>query len=400
MPQSFLDYLFGGSSALPTSTPNPVGGTPQLPTSAEYGPPTYAQLGIAGGTPQLDVPTPKSPFEGLGTPGAWQSLAPQTPAAGDTPSSGQGAYGQAQTALQARNVPTGPAGASTTNWSNVPTTAGIPAEYQTYVQQAANQSGLDPNLIAAVIQQESRWNPTAVSPAGAQGLMQLMPATARALGVTDANDPSQNITAGARYLAQHMQTHQGNLPLALAAYNAGPGAVQEYGGVPPFPETQTYVRNVQNYYDQYRQPVGQAPAAALQPGAVAQHILAEAQNWVGSPYVWGGQSREGADCSGFILGAAAAAGAPFPPGVRTAEQIRQVSQPLTGAQVQPGDLVFFQGTDGATPPGQASHVGIVTESGIMLNAKEPGQALGPSALTTPWAQQHLLGYARPPQYAR
>lgn len=104
--------------------------------------------------------------------------------------------------------------------------------------------GLPRGLVEAVARVESGLNPRAVSPAGALGLMQLMPATARALGANDPFDPAQNVEAGARYLRHLLDRFGGNLRLALAAYNAGPGAVERYGGVPPYSETRTYVEKV------------------------------------------------------------------------------------------------------------------------------------------------------------
>ncbi len=117
------------------------------------------------------------------------------------------------------------------------------------VTTAAQANQLDPALLHAVIKTESGYQVHAVSPRGAAGLMQLMPATARQLGVSDAYDPVQNIMAGARYLGQLQRTFDGNLSLTLAAYNAGPGAVKRHGNViPPFAETRAYVPKVLQTY--------------------------------------------------------------------------------------------------------------------------------------------------------
>lgn len=116
------------------------------------------------------------------------------------------------------------------------------------IKRASQKYSVDERLISAVIKHESSFNPRAVSPAGAQGLMQLMPSTARALGVTDPFDAEQNIMAGTRYLRQKIDEFNGNLQLALAAYNAGSGAVRKYGGIPPYPETQAYVKRVMKSY--------------------------------------------------------------------------------------------------------------------------------------------------------
>jgi len=116
--------------------------------------------------------------------------------------------------------------------------------YEPFILEAAALYGLDPSLIRAVIQTESAFDATAISPVGAMGLMQLMPDLAEELGVDDPFDPRQNINAGARYLRQLLTAHKGNLPLALASYNAGPGNVARYRAIPPFKETRDYVKRV------------------------------------------------------------------------------------------------------------------------------------------------------------
>jgi len=116
------------------------------------------------------------------------------------------------------------------------------------IEPVAARHGLDARLVAAVIWVESSGDPKAVSRKGAQGLMQLMPETARRLGVTNALDPNENVEGGTQYLKRQLEDHHGDLSLALAAYNAGPHAVARYGGVPPYPETLKYVRRVLDLY--------------------------------------------------------------------------------------------------------------------------------------------------------
>ena len=118
--------------------------------------------------------------------------------------------------------------------------AGVPANYSRAVADLARRFDLSPALLEAVVWQESRWRENAVSPVGARGLAQLMPGTARELGV-DPNDPLANLEGGARYLRQQLDRFDGNLELALAAYNAGPGRVIRSGGVPNIRETRQYV---------------------------------------------------------------------------------------------------------------------------------------------------------------
>jgi len=127
-----------------------------------------------------------------------------------------------------------------------------PQTINRYIQLAAANHQVDPLLIKAVIKAESNFDPTALSPKGAQGLMQLMPGTARDMAVNDPFDPLQNINGGTKYLRYLLDNFKGNVELSLAAYNAGPGNVAPYGVVPGIPETQNYVAKVMETYRSYR----------------------------------------------------------------------------------------------------------------------------------------------------
>jgi len=126
-----------------------------------------------------------------------------------------------------------------------------PAQIDALVEQNAATWQVDPALIKAVIANESGFNANATSKVGAQGLMQLMPETAASLGVRDAYDPAQNVAGGARYLRGLLDRFGGDKRLAIAAYNAGPGAVEKYRDVPPYAETRNYVQNVLASFDKY-----------------------------------------------------------------------------------------------------------------------------------------------------
>lgn len=139
------------------------------------------------------------------------------------------------------------------NWGNseasvLPSYSRNKNAFDHIIQQAAQQHGVSEGLIKAVMHTESGFNVNARSPVGAQGLMQLMPATARRFNVSNAYDPHENIMAGAKYLAWLLKRFNGNTTLALAGYNAGEGNIAKYGGVPPFRETQDYIRRVTSRY--------------------------------------------------------------------------------------------------------------------------------------------------------
>jgi hypothetical protein len=127
-------------------------------------------------------------------------------------------------------------------------TTGEPKDIRTLAEETAKRHGLDPALVLAVVSVESGFRPDAVSRKGAQGLMQLMPGTARELGVMDPLDPAANLDGGTRYLNALLQQYKGDLKRALAAYNAGAGAVKRHGGVPPYRETRDYVQKVLERY--------------------------------------------------------------------------------------------------------------------------------------------------------
>jgi len=151
---------------------------------------------------------------------------------------------------------------STIDWARVPLHL---AEYADAIRTASARYGVDPAFLRAVIHAESAFNPHALSAKGAQGLMQLMPGTAGDMGVADAFDADDNILGGARYLALLLKAFDGNARLAAAAYNAGPAAVQRYHGVPPYAETEVYVRRVGELYKRYGREL-HATLAARGPG--------------------------------------------------------------------------------------------------------------------------------------
>jgi len=184
-----------------------------------------------------------------------------------------GAAGSSGFAAQLASVTGTPAASATTDTTATAGTAagpGASTPYAAEIDAAAAKYNVDPALLRGLIRQESNFNANATSPAGARGLTQLMPGTAAALGV-DPSVPAQAIEGGAKYLRQQLDRFGNDPAKALAAYNAGPGAVQRYGGVPPYAETQNYVRKVMGYAAEYRQaaPASASAAAATVPSAVA-----------------------------------------------------------------------------------------------------------------------------------
>jgi soluble lytic murein transglycosylase-like protein len=210
-----------------------------------------AALSAASGT---------SSAAGHGTTPAEEDTSVQTPAQSSAP----------PTATTAAYVPptTVSLSASALPASAVPAAGVESAGASTYdaaIAQAAARNGIEPALLHGLIQQESGFDPNARSSSGALGLTQLMPGTASSLGVSDPLDPLQSIEGGARYLGEMLARFGGNTADALAAYNAGPGAVSQYGGVPPYPETQDYVNKVLGYaaaYSQSSAPTASTPSIA------------------------------------------------------------------------------------------------------------------------------------------
>ena len=154
-------------------------------------------------------------------------------------------------------------GLNTTNNFDANALTSGDVELDQLISSIGETEGVDPRFIHAVIWQESKYQLTARSPVGAQGLMQLMPATARRFGCSDPHDPTENITAGTKYLSWLLKRFDGNVELALAGYNAGEGSVDKYNGIPPYRETKNYVRIITSRYGKDRNPILGTPAPRI-----------------------------------------------------------------------------------------------------------------------------------------
>jgi cell wall-associated NlpC family hydrolase len=281
----------------------------------------------------------------------------------------------------------------------------VPTAYQELIEQAGNTCPeVSPNLLAALLTQESGFNPKARSPVGAQGIAQFMPSTWESHGIDgnrdgkrDVWDPEDAIPSSAKYLctiAGDVKDVPGNKQHnMLAAYNAGSGAVRKYGGVPPYKETQHYVKTI----TAAAETSGGKPATTGQAGTAVN----AAKSMLGKPYSWGGgnadgpskgtccspkgrsgESITGFDCSGLTLYAYAQAGIHLP---RTAAAQYAAAEPVD--KPRPGDLVFY-GSSAAT----IHHVGIYLGNGWMIDAPRPGTQVRYSPMDT---MTDLYAVARP-----
>lgn len=265
----------------------------------------------------------------------------------------------------------------------------VPAAYQPLVQRWGNLCpAVNPALLAAQLYQESGWNPRAQSPAQAQGIAQFIPGTWAAHGVDgdkdgdrDVWDPNDAIPSAASYdcsLATYVKDVPGDpTDNMLAAYNAGAYAVIKYGGVPPYKETQNYVRIIRSLEKSFARPVG-----PVEPSRQAAGAIYFAQKQLGKPYLWGGEGtpEHGGrfDCSGLTQAAYRTVGIDLP---RVANDQYNAGPHPSRDELLPGDLVFF--SDDLTDSRAIRHVGMYVGGGYMINAPYTGAVIRFDKIDTP-----------------
>ncbi|MFF3753854.1 NlpC/P60 family protein [Streptomyces sp. NPDC002018] len=265
----------------------------------------------------------------------------------------------------------------------------VPAAYQPLVQKWGNYCpAINPALLAAQLYQESGWNPTAQSPADARGIGQFIPGTWQAHGIDgdgdgdrDIWDPADAIPSAASYdceLAGYVKDVPGD-PTSnmLAAYNAGAYAVIKYGGVPPYRETQNYVKVIRTLEKSFARPVGR-----VEPSRQAAAAIYFAQQKLGTPYLWGGNGtaeQDGRfDCSGLTQAAYRTVGIELP---RVANDQYNAGEHPSRDELLPGDLVFF--SDDLTNSRAIRHVGLYVGGGYMINAPYTGAVIRFDKIDTP-----------------
>lgn len=265
----------------------------------------------------------------------------------------------------------------------------VPAAYQALVQKWGNLCpALNPALLAAQLYQESGFNPNARSPAKAEGIAQFIPGTWATHGVDgdgdgdrDVWDPNDAIPSAASYdceLAKYVKDVPGDTSAnMLAAYNAGAYAVIKYGGVPPYKETQGYVKTITTLQDSFA-----APATRVDPSKQAARAIYYAQKKLGTLYLWGGNGTadQGGrfDCSGLTKAAYESVGVTLP---RVANDQYNAGPHPSRDQLLPGDLVFF--SDDLTDSRAIRHVGIYVGGGYMIDAPRPGAVIRFDPVDTP-----------------